>query len=312
MELVRGLHNLRGEHRGCAVTIGTFDGVHRGHLAMIARLLEHARRLGEPATLVTFEPTPREYLDPANAPARLTRLAERLPLLAEAGLERCVLLRFDEHLRSVRGAEFMDRLLRARLGARVVVVGHDFKFGFRGEADVAALRAAGPAHGFEVDVLEPVEVEGERVSSTGVRQALAAGDLARAARWLGRPYSMCGRVVAGERLGRKLGYPTANLRLQRRVSPLTGIFAVKVKGIAAGGPRDAVASLGTRPTVDGTGLLLEVHVFDFDADLYGRRLEVQFVQRLRAEQHFDSLDALVAQMHEDARQARAVLTQSGT
>lgn len=322
MELVRGLHNLRAEHRGCAVTIGTFDGVHVGHAAMIARLREHARRLGVAAALVTFEPTPREYLDPANAPARLTRLRERLPLLARAGVERCIVLRFDEHLRSVRGAEFVERLLDRRLGARAVVVGHDFRFGFRGEADVEALRAAAPGHGFALDVLAPVTIDGERVSSSGVRAALAAGDLERAARWLGRRYSMQGRVIRGERLGGKLGFPTANLRLQRRVTPLAGIFAVRVHvraphpgprpaeaGRGSGSAMPAVASLGTRPTVDGKELLLEVHVFDFDGDLYGRHIEVEFVQRLREERKFESLDVLVAQMHDDARRARAVLNE---
>lgn len=311
MELVRGLHNLRAEHRGCAVTIGTFDGVHLGHVAMIARLREHARRLGVPAMLITFEPTPREYLDPANAPARLTRLRERLPLLARAGVERCIVLRFDERLRSVRGAEFVERLLDRRFGARAVMVGHDFRFGFRGEADVEALRAAAPTHGFELDVLAPVMMDGERVSSSGVRAALAAGDLDRAAHWLGRRYSMQGRVIEGERLGRKLGFPTANLRLHRRVAPLAGIFAVRVHVAAGRGSGMAgVASLGTRPTVDGEELLLEAHVFDFDGDLYRRHIEVEFVQRLREERKFENLDALVAQMHEDARAARAVLSLS--
>jgi riboflavin kinase / FMN adenylyltransferase len=307
MELVRGLHNLRATHRGCALTIGTFDGVHVGHQAMIARLREHARRLQLPATLVTFEPTPREYLDPANAPGRLTRLRERLPLLAHAGVDRCIVLRFDEHLRTVRGAEFVERLLDRRLGTRALVVGHDFRFGFRGEADVEALRAAAPAHGFELDVLEPVTIDGERVSSSGVRAALATGDLERAARWLGRRYSMHGRVIRGERLGQKLGFPTANLRLHRRVSPLAGIFAVRVHGVVSDRGLAGVASLGTRPTVDGTEVLLEAHVFDFDGDLYGRCLEVEFVGRLREERKFASLEALVAQMHEDARQARAIL-----
>ncbi len=307
MELVRGLHNLRAEHRGCAVTIGTFDGVHVGHAAMIARAREHAGRHGVPATLLTFEPTPREYLDPARAPGRLTRLRERLPLFARAGVERCVVLRFDERLRTMRGPEFVEQLLDQRLGAKVVTVGHDFRFGYRGEADVAALRAVAPKHGIEVDVLEPVTLDGQRVSSSGIREALATGDLDRAARWLGRRYSICGRVVVGERLGRKLGYPTANLRLHRLVVPLTGIFAVRVRGVPGCPVANGVASLGTRPTVDGSGLLLEAHVFDFDGDLYGRRLEVEFARFLRPERKFESLDALVRQMHEDAKQARAAL-----
>jgi riboflavin kinase/FMN adenylyltransferase len=218
MELVRGLHNLRAQHRGCAVTIGNFDGVHLGHRATLERLREHARLVGQPATVLTFEPTPREFLSPARAPARLTRLREKLVLLERERVERCVVLRFDERLQRVRAGDFIERLLVARLGARRIVVGHDFRFGYRGEADVAVLQAAAPAQGFEVDVIEPLLLDGVRVSSTAVREALASGDLEWAARLLGRRYSMQGRVIAGERLGQKLGFPTANLRLHRRVA----------------------------------------------------------------------------------------------
>jgi riboflavin kinase / FMN adenylyltransferase len=256
--------------------------------------------------VITFEPTPREYLQAGKAPARLTTLRERLPLLQGAGADWCLVMRFDEHLRSVRGSEFVEKLLNARLGAGHVLVGHDFRFGYKGEADVQALRAAAPANGFTLDVLEPVTLDGERVSSTAVRTALAARDLERAARLLGRRYSMQGRVVRGEQLGRKLGFPTANLRLERGIAPMTGIFAVRVHCVAADS-LPGVASLGSRPTVDGRELLLEPHIFDFDGDLYGRRLEVEFVAYLREEARFASIEALVKQMHEDAKQARAAL-----
>jgi riboflavin kinase/FMN adenylyltransferase len=309
MELIRGLHNVRAAHRGAAITIGTFDGVHVGHQAMIRRLREQARQLGVPATVLTFEPTPREYLDPARAPARLTTLRERLPLLDRAGADYCLLMRFDDHLRTVRGAEFVDRLLVARLGVRHVLVGHDFRFGYKGEADAQALRRASTASGFTLDVMPPVTIDGERVSSSGVRELLGARQLDRAATLLGRPYAMQGKVIRGERLGRQLGYPTANMRIDRHATPLTGIYAVRVRG-AAEGALPGVASLGTRPTVNGRGVLLEAHIFDFDADLYGRRLEVEFVGYLREEIHFASVEALVEQMHDDAARARASLASS--
>jgi len=306
MELVRGLHNLRARHRGCAVTIGNFDGVHLGHRAMLERLCAHARRLGVPATVLTFEPAPREYFAPARAPARLTRLREKLELFAGAGVERCIVLRFEKRLQGMTGPAFAQELLGERLQAKQVVVGTDFKFGAGGAADVALLQKLSPAIGFGVEVVEPVLIDGERVSSSAIREALAEGDLRHAARMLGRPYAMHGKVIRGEGLGRKLGFPTANMRVHRRVSPLDGIFAVRVRGIARQ-PLPGVASLGTRPTVGGREVLLEAHVFDFDADLYGRWLAVEFVARLREERKFESLEAMVVQMHVDSRQARVAL-----
>ena len=306
MELVRGLHNLRAQHRGCAVTIGNFDGVHLGHRAMLERLGRHAARLAVPATVMTFEPTPREYFAPARAPARLTRLREKLELFAAAGVERCVVLHFDRRLQIMRGDSFARELLSRKMGAREVVVGSDFRFGAGGEADVALLQKLGPTLGFGVDVVEPVLADGERVSSSAIRAALARADLEHAGRLLGRPYAMHGKVIRGEGLGRKLGFPTANMRVHRRVTPLDGIFAVRVRGI----DRHAlpgVASLGTRPTVGGREVLLEAHLFDFDQELYGRWLAVEFVKRLREERKFESLEAMVVQMHVDARQARTAL-----
>ena len=311
MELVRGLHNLRERHRGSVVTIGNYDGVHLGHQHMLASVREHSRRLGLPPTVVTFEPTPREFFEGAAAPSRLMRLREKIDSLPSYGVERAVVLRFDRRMQGMGAAEFVDRLLVAGLGARHLVVGHDFRFAKRREGTLATLREAGAKHGFGVEEIGEFLVDGERVSSSLVREALGRGDLARAQKLLGRPYRMAGRVMRGQQLGRKLGYPTANLALHRKVVPLWGIFAVRVSG-AGLVDHPAVVSLGTRPTINGTDPLLEVHVFDFDGDLYGKYLDVDFVQRLRDEKRFESLDALVAQMHVDAAQAMAVLGRQAT
>ena len=306
MELIRGFTGLSDRRRGSVVTIGTFDGLHLGHQALLARLSAHGARLGRAAMVLTFEPMPREYLSPGKGPARLTSLRERWRVLERLGVEVVWLLRFGESLRNLSGEDF-TRLLALELRAPVVVVGHDFRFGRNGEATAETLARAAGRLGFEVDVVPPVTLDGQRVSSSAVRAALARGDFEQASRWLGRPYSMIGRVASGNRLGRRLGFPTANLRLERRRSPVDGIFAVRVHGIS-GAALPGVASLGRRPTVSGGGeVLLEVHVFDFSADLYGRRIEVEFVAKLRDEERFADLEALVAQMHHDARAARAIL-----
>jgi riboflavin kinase/FMN adenylyltransferase len=306
MELIRGLSGLRPRHQGSVVTIGTFDGIHPGHRALIDSLLAHGRRLGRPAMMLTFEPMPREYLAAANPPARLTSWRERWRVLQRTGLSYVLQLKFGEKLRGVSGEAF-TKLLAEELRAAVVVIGHDFRFGRNGEASAPMLREAGQRLGFEVDVVEPVLIDGERASSSSIRAALAAGDLDKAARLLGRPYSMVGRVVLGQQLGRNLGFPTANLRLGRKRTPLQGIFAVRVHGIEGRPAAPGVASLGTRPTVGGTVPLLEAHVFDFSGDLYGREIEVEFVSKLREELCFANLDEMVVQMHRDAAQARTIL-----
>ena len=306
MELVRGLANLRDPHRGSVVTIGNYDGVHRGHQHMLATVTGRARELGLPATVVTFEPTPREYFEGDSAPARLMRLREKLEALPLYGVDRVVVLRFDRRMQAMGADEFVERLLVRGLGARHVVVGHDFHYARRREGNIDTLRAAGTRHGYAVEEVGRFLVDGERVSSSLVREALGRGDLARAGLLLGRPYRMAGRVRRGQQLGRRLGYPTANLALHRKVVPLWGVFAVRVSG-AGLVDHPAVASLGTRPTIDGTEPLLEVHVFDHDGDLYGRYLDVDFVRRLRDERRFESLDSLVEQMHRDAAEARELL-----
>jgi riboflavin kinase / FMN adenylyltransferase len=307
VELVRSLDNLPSRLRGSAITIGGFDGLHLGHRALIQRTLAVAAREARPAMMVTFEPLPREFLAAAAPPPRLTSFRERWRVLERVGLAALCVLRFNDRLRSMPGGAFVD-LLANDLAASAIIVGHDFKFGRDGATTAAVLEAAGRVRGFGVEVVPPVLVGGDRVSSSAVRAALERGDFMQAARMLGRAYAMRGRVVLGQQLGRTLGYPTANLKLHRKRTPLTGIFAVRVRGIdSSAAARTGVASLGTRPTVDGTEPLLETHVFDFAGDLYGRELEIEFVAKLREELKFDSLAALVAQMHRDAAQARQIL-----
>lgn len=289
---------------GCVATIGVFDGLHLGHRRILARVLAEARRLGLPSLVFSFEPTPQEVLSPAP-PARLMRFREKVAALAAEGIDYLFCPPFDAGMRTLKPAEFIDRLLVRTLAVRHLVVGDDFRFAHRREGDVSHLRDAGLRHGFGVEQVGSVIDDGVRVSSTAIRTALAAGDLRAACRWLGRPYSLCGRVVRGRRLGRSLGYPTANIRLGRRVSPLAGIFAVRVR-LDTETRLDGVASLGTRPTVDADAVepLLEVHVFDFDGDLYGRYIEVEFIDKLREERRFPDLDALCRQMELDAAEAR--------
>jgi riboflavin kinase/FMN adenylyltransferase len=307
MELVRGLHNVDRAARGCVLTIGAFDGIHRGHQEMIRVLRAASAAQGLPATLLSFEPTPREFFAKGTPPARLTRFREKYEALQQYGVERFVCLRFDAALRSMSPDQFIGDVLVNAVGARHVIVGHDFKFARNLAGNVETLRAAGPAAGFSVTEVPPFEIDGERVSSSLIRAALDAGDMGRAARLLGRPYRMTGKVVEGAKLGRKLGFPTANLRPQRRATPLAGVFAIRVSGC---GLQNApgVASLGTRPAVNGKELLLEAHVFDFDGDLYRQTLHVDFIARLRDELWFPDMDRLVEQMRKDAQQAREILS----
>lgn len=302
MELIR--RPAAGHRRECVVTIGSFDGIHLGHRALIERLLWHGRQRSLDTMMLSFEPLPREFLQPEDPPARLSNFRERWRLLAESGIERLWLLRFDERLRMMSGLQFMELLAAA--GARVVVIGHDFHFGRGGEASGEWCAARAGQFGFSVDVLPAVLLDGERISSGRVRTALAASDFEAAQRLLGRPYSMVGRVRAGNQLGRTLGFPTANIAVKRRRVPLQGVFAVRVSGAgleAAAG----VANLGTRPMIGGEQMLLEVHLFDFAGDLYGCELQVQFVARLREERRFDSMQTMVRQMHRDAHEARSLL-----
>lgn len=308
MRLLRSLRapaSGQASGRGFAATIGGFDGIHLGHRALIGRARDLAAAQGLASMVISFEPLPKEFFAQGASVPRLTTFRERWRLLLQAGPEVFCVLPFNESLRRLRAGEFAGMLASA--GIRHLVIGHDFRAAYRGEADVAWFRSHAPALGIALHVVDPVEAGGERVSSGLVRAALQAGNLQRARQLLGRHYSMRGRVVRGEQLGRTLGFPTANLQLARRQTPMDGIFAVRVHGIEPAAGLAGVASLGTRPTVGGTRPLLEAHVFDFAGDLYGREIEVEFVARLREERKFENLDAMVRQMHQDAADARQAL-----
>jgi len=305
MELIRGIHNLRPRHRGCVATIGNFDGVHLGHQAVLGQLAEQADAHCLPLTVVTFEPQPQEYFYPELAPPRLTRLREKVQALRRYAVDRLLVLRFDRHFAAQPPADFIDRLLVNGLGVRHLVIGDDFRFGKARAGDFAMLQAAGEQHDFAVVKMHTFSLDGERVSSTRARAALAAGDLNQTEKLLGRPYRMSGRVAHGDRVGRALGFPTANIHLHRKTTPLRGVFVVELYGID-GEPLPGVANLGTRPTLGGElRTLLEVHLFDFARDIYGAHVQVEFLHKLRDEQRFASLDELKAQIRRDAQSARA-------
>jgi riboflavin kinase/FMN adenylyltransferase len=283
-----------------ALAIGNFDGVHRGHQAMLARLAEAADDLALPAAVLTFDPPPREFFAKSTAPPRLSSLRDKIEQFAACGVTRTYVARFDGRLASLDAALFIEAVLVRRLGARWVLVGEDFRFG-KGRAGTGDLRRA--ATGFSVEAMRTVRIGGERASSTAVRSALADGDLARAHALLGRSFCLSGRVAHGARLGRSLGFPTANLPL-KRTPPVAGIFAVRVHGIG-GAPRPGVASVGVRPTVTAAGVpMLEVFIFDFDESIYGRRIGVEFVHKLRDEVRYPDLATLTRQIEADAAQAR--------
>lgn len=304
MELIRGLHNLRPRHRGCVATIGNFDGVHLGHRAVLGQLADKAAELRLPSVVITFEPQPWEYFAPDSAPPRLTRFREKLEFLGSLPVDRVLTLAFDDKLAGMDADAFIERVLVAGLGIRYLVVGDDFRFGRDRLGDFAMLQRAGARFGFEVAKTNSFSIRGQRVSSTSIREALAGGDLTGAEALLGRHYSMCGRVVHGDKRGRSIGFPTANISLHRRSAPISGVFAVELFGIE-GEPLGGVANIGTRPTVDGTKSLLEVHLFNFSRDIYGCRVRVDFLKKLRDEQRFESFDALKRQIELDASQALA-------
>jgi riboflavin kinase/FMN adenylyltransferase len=306
---------------GSVLAVGALDGLHRGHQALLARVRERAVALRLLPLAISFEPLPRAYFSKVPLP-RLGSVRDKIEGLAQAGMQRLLLLRFDAALAAMPAEDFVHRVLLARAGAREVWVGADFRFGHQRRGDLALLQRMGAELGFAAHALETHLHDGARISSSAIRAALTADDFAAAAALLGQPFCIGGRVLRGQQLGRTLGYPTANIRLGRRVSPIQGIFAVRVHGVAASLPggrsgtscaRDTgaslpgVASLGLRPTVGGREVLLEAHLFDFNGDLYGRHLTVEFVRKLRDEEKFASLDDLTRQMHRDAAAARALL-----
>jgi len=284
-----------------ALTIGNFDGVHRGHQAMLSRLCEAAEDLRLPPAVLTFDPHPREFFARDAAPPRLNTLRQKLDVFRAFGIASTIVARFDARLASLTPVEFIDDVLVKKLNVRWVLVGDDFRFGKGRAGDLAVLRAH--ARTFSVEGMRTIAVSGERASSTAIREALAAGDLTRAEALLGRPYSLSGRVAHGDKLGRNLGFPTANIALRQRPA-LSGIFAVRVYGLG-NGAHSGVASLGVRPTIkENAKPLLEVFVFDFDETIYGRRVTVEFLHKLRDEEKYDDLDALTHQIRADVAQAR--------
>jgi riboflavin kinase/FMN adenylyltransferase len=290
------------------LTIGNFDGVHLGHQALLTLLTGKARELGLPAVVLTFEPHPREYFSPVDAPARLASLREKLLLLDTAGVDRCHICRFDAHFAAQPAQAFIDDILVRGLGVRHLFIGDDFRFGARRQGNFAMLQEAGARQRFGIESMPTLAVAGERVSSSAVRAALAEGDLGHAARLLGRPYSIAGRVAHGDKLGRQLGFPTANIQMKHRRPALSGVYVVSVEGLTLG-TVSGVANIGLRPTATTNGRArLEVHLFDWTQDCYGAHIRVHFLHRLRPEHKFPSLDALRAQIALDAQAARQWLT----
>jgi len=288
-----------------ALTIGNFDGVHLGHQAMLAKLRAAAASRGLPACVMTFEPHPREFFAPDKAPVRLTSLREKLALLAQHGVERTHLCRFNFALAQVTAEDFIERILVRGLGVHWLQVGDDFRFGARRAGDLTMLKAHAARHGYAVEAMATVELDGERVSSTAVRDALAAGDMAKAGRLLGHPYRISGRVVRGDQLGRKLGFPTANVRMKHNRPPLTGIFAVEFRR-DQGAPVQGVASLGVRPTVKAQGAapVLEVYLIDFKEEIYGEPVSVDFLHKFRDEAKYVDLETLKQQIARDVVDAK--------
>ena len=304
MQIIRNIQNLKPEHHGCVATIGNFDGAHLGHQAVLGPLAQKADELNLPLTVVTFEPQPQEFFRPKESPPRLTRFREKVQALRRYAVDRVLVLRFNKEFSQQSPDEFIQNLLVNGLGVKYLVVGDDFRFGKDRRGDFAMLQAAGAEHGFEVVNMHTFALDDKRVSSTRVREALGTGDLNAAEKLLGRIYRMSGRVAHGDKKGRTIGFPTANIHLHRISTPLRGVFAVELFGIE-GEPLPGVANLGTRPTVGGMKTLLEVHLFDFEGDIYGAHVHVNFLHKLRDERRFDSFDELKAQILVDAEQAQA-------
>ena len=303
MQIIRGIKNLKLEHHGCVATIGNFDGVHLGHQAVLGQLADKSDELGLPVVVVTFEPQPQEFFRPQESPPRLTRFREKVQILRRYSVDRVLVLRFNKKFSLQSPDDFIQNLLVNGLGVKYLVVGDDFRFGKDRAGDFEMLQKAGAEHGFEVVNMHTFVLDDKRVSSTRVREALGAGDLNAAEKLLGRIYRMSGRVAHGDKKGRTIGFPTANIHLHRINTPLLGVFAVELFGIG-GEPLPGVANLGTRPTVNGMKTLLEIHLFDFDGDIYGAHVHVEFLHKLRDEERFDSFDDLKAQILIDVEQAR--------
>ncbi len=303
MKLIRGLHNLRPQHTSEVATIGNFDGVHLGHQKVINEVVRRCREREQKSTLVCFEPLPREYFLADNAPGRLTPLRDKFYLLQSLGIDQLLVLDFNQKMANMPAQDFVQRVLLDGLQIKRLKVGDDFKFGLNREGNFDLLQQMGRKHGFKVLNTNTLRDNDDRISSTLIRQALEQDNLERVAELLGRPFSMGGIVIHGDKRGRQLGFPTANISIARRVSPVRGVYAVEVHGIGDKA-MPAVANIGTRPTIGGTGFLIEAHIFDFDGSLYGQRIEVILKHKIRNEKKFDGLDQLVAQIAHDKQTAQ--------
>lgn len=306
MEFIRGLVNLQRQRKSCVATIGNFDGVHLGHHAVLEQLKESAKKSGLLSTVVIFEPQPIEFFSPDKAPSRLTRLREKLQQFSEHKVDRVVCLRFDETMANLSAAEFVDDILLKALSVKKLIIGDDFRFAKNREGDYQYLLNAAKEKNFEVNMTHSFTYDSKRVSSTLIRQALADGDMIKATRLLGRPYRISGRVVHGDKRGRELGFATANIELHRYLSPVKGIFSGRVYGIGEQA-LDAVVYVGSKPVYEGKRVILEVHLLDFDDNLYGRHLQVELLEKLRGEGDFNSEEELVEQIHKDIENARESL-----
>lgn len=303
-QLIRSIHAILPYQQGGVVTLGNFDGVHLGHQALIQRVVAEARSQALPSTVVTFEPHPFEFFNQSSLTIpRLTRMREKFCALRDLGADNVCILKFNQSLADLSASEFVTTVLHRGLKAKHVIVGDDFRFGKKRQGDFLLLKQLGNELGYTVESMETVQIEGERVSSTRVRQALMDGDQAQVRRLLGRSYSLMGRVRQGDQRGRQLGFPTANIFLHRKLAPLRGVYTVYMHGISDQ-PLPGVANLGVRPTVDGTRMLLEVHLLDFNQDIYGRHVCVEFCEKLRDEMRFDGLDKLIEQIKTDVEQSK--------
>lgn len=307
MNIIRGLHNFHSYYAPCVLTIGNFDGVHLGHQKIVAELIEHAAQYQLPAVVMSFEPYPLEFFKPEQAPPRLTRFREKVLLLEQARVDALLTMGFTRKLAALSAQDFIEQILVKKLQVRLLLVGDDFQFGCGREGNAAMLEAAARQYGFKLIVMPGQNQQQQRISSTLIRQHLSQGDLTSAQALLGKPYSMLGKIVHGNKRGRLINFPTANIQIKRKKSALLGVYAVQMLGVAPH-PVAGVANLGSRPTIDGSRVLLEVHLFDFDQDVYGRQVQVNFLHKLRDEQRFDSFEALTAQIACDAEQARKYFT----
>lgn len=307
-KIIRGFYNLPKSPSGCVATIGNFDGVHLGHQAVLSQLAMKGDMLGLPAVAITFEPQPNEYFSPDKAPARLSRFREKVEILRSYSIQQLCVLRFNQKLAQMTADDFIQKLIVDGLNIKYLVVGDDFKFGKDRQGNFALLQQEGEKYGFQVVNMHTFSIDNMRVSSTRVRKALNSGDLMLAEKLLGRPYRMSGRVAHGDKRGRTMGFPTANIHLHRCKVPLNGVYAVQLFGVD-GEPIQGVANVGVRPTVGADKALLEVHLFDFNREIYGEHVQVYFLKKIRDEQRFSNLDALIAQIQKDCQQARLYFEQ---